>query len=205
MSTRPCIIVLGSRNPGKLREFQAGLDSLPVELRSLDAYPGVEPPEETGETFAENARLKATALARQLGTWVLADDSGLCVDALAGRPGARSARYGGPHATDEERVAMLLEELRDVPEPQRTGRFVCALVLASPERILLEFQASCEGVITRQPRGTNGFGYDPIFFYPPLGVTFAELPLETKNRVSHRGLAIQELRRRLGALLGTPE
>jgi len=195
------LIVLGSRNRGKLREFQAGLAGLPIELRGLDAYPGVEPPEETGETFAANARLKALGLARQLGEWVLADDSGLCVDALGGGPGVRSARYAGPHATDAERVAKLLGELADVEEASRGARFVCALALAAPDRVLIEVAGACHGRIIRQPRGADGFGYDPVFLYPELGLTFAELPLEEKNQVSHRGRAIAALAGRLAGLL----
>lgn len=199
------LIVLGSRNPGKLRELQAALAHLPIEVRGLDGFPGVEPPEETGATFAENARLKALALARQLGAWVLADDSGLCVDALGGRPGVLSARYGGPSATDPERVELLLEELGDTEWRRRTGRFVCALALAAPEGILLEAQAACEGIITQRPCGHNGFGYDPVFYYPEFGVTFAEVPMERKNTVSHRGRAIAALARQLETLLRSKE
>jgi len=202
MSGRRRVIVLGSRNAGKLREVRAALERLPVDLRGLHHYPQAQPPEETGATFAENARLKATALAAQLGTWVLADDSGLCVDALGGRPGVRSARYAGPEATDAERVAKLLGELRGVAEPQRTARFVCALALAAPEGLLLEVEAACEGRITRQPRGSNGFGYDPVFYYPEFGATFAEVPLERKNAVSHRGRALAALAEQLAGLLG---
>jgi len=201
MSAQRRLIVVGSRNEGKVREVRAALAGLPVELRGLADFPGATPPEETGSTFAENARLKALELARQTGQWVLADDSGLCVDALGGRPGVESARYAGPDATDAERMAKLLEELRDV-EPQRRGaRFVCALALASPERILLEVRGECRGRITRCPRGSNGFGYDPVFFYPDFGATFAEVSTEAKNQVSHRGKALRELARRLPALL----
>ncbi|MBM4042126.1 MAG: XTP/dITP diphosphatase [Planctomycetes bacterium] len=200
MSGARRVIVLGSRNPGKLREVRAALARLPVELRSLDAYPRVEMPEETGETFAENARLKALALAKQLGLWLLADDSGLCVDALGGRPGVRSARYAGPGATDAAKVAKLLCELRGVEDARRTARFVCALALASPEGVLLEVEAACEGRIIEAPRGHDGFGYDPVFLCPEFGATFAELPLETKNRVSHRGRALAELAGRLAEL-----
>jgi len=201
MSAPRRLIVLGSSNPGKLRECQAALARFPVELRGLDACPGVAPPEETGATFAENARLKALALAQGLGSWVLADDSGLCVDALDGRPGVLSARYGGPGATDPEKVARLLEELRDVDVPHRGARFVCALALASPEGLLLEVEEACEGRITRHPRGKNGFGYDPVFLYPDFGATFAEVSTEAKNKVSHRGRALQALAERLTELL----
>ncbi|HPD14756.1 MAG TPA: XTP/dITP diphosphatase [Planctomycetota bacterium] len=205
MSSARRVIVLGSSNPGKLREARAALAGLPIELRGLADYPQARPPEETGRTFAENARLKATALARQLGAWVLADDSGLCVDALGGRPGVRSARYAGPDATDADKVAKLLDELRGVEDAQRTARFVCALALASPHGLLLEVEGACEGRILSEPRGCDGFGYDPVFLYPELGMTFAEIPLERKNSVSHRGRAIAALARRLPELLERQE
>jgi len=202
--TRPSI-VLGSCNPGKLREVQAVLANLPADLRSLDAFPHAQPPEETGETFAENARLKATELACQLGTWVLADDSGLCVDALGGRPGVHSARYAGPGATDEEKVATLLGELNAIDVPDRGARFVCALALASPDGVALEIEEACRGHITRHPRGANGFGYDPVFLYPDFGATFAEVSAEAKNSVSHRGRALRALAERLPAILAASE
>jgi len=221
MSAARRAIVLGSRNPGKLREVRAALAWLPIELRGLDAYPGVEPPEESGETFAANARLKALGLARAVShlhlalggevrnedvtPWVLADDSGLCVDALGGRPGVRSARYGGPDATDAEKVARLLGELSDVEDARRTASFVCALALASPEGVILEVEGVCEGTILREPRGCDGFGYDPVFLYPEFGMTFAEIPLEKKNKVSHRGRAVTALAERLLELLRRQE
>lgn len=202
MST-PRLIVLGSTNRGKLRELEALLGRLPVELRGLDAYPQAEPPEETGETFAENARLKAIGLAAQLGTWVMAEDSGLCVDALGGRPGVRSARFAGPEATDEDNVAKLLAELEPVEPARRVAAFVCAAALAAPEGLLLETQGRCCGRIVRHPRGHNGFGYDPLFFYPDFGATFAEVSAEAKNGVSHRGKAFRALAERLPDLIGT--
>jgi len=201
MSEAPRTIVVGSRNRGKLREIQAVLGRLAAGFRSLADCPGVELPEETGTSFAENARLKALGLARQTGTWVLADDSGLCVDALEGRPGVRSARYAGPAATDAQNVAKLLEELRDVREGERGAAFVCALALASPDAVLLEAEGTCRGCIVREPRGQSGFGYDPVFFFPDFGATFAEVGPERKNRVSHRGHALRALRRPLQALL----
>ena len=201
MSTTKRTIVIGSHNEGKVREVRSALAGLPLELPSLADFPQATPPEETGSTFAENARLKALELARQLGLWVLADDSGLCVDALGGRPGVESARYAGPDATDAERVAKLLEELREVEPRRRGARFVCVLVLASPERVVLEVEGECRGRITRCPRGSNGFGYDPVFFYPDFGATFAEVSTEAKNQVSHRGRALRELARRLPAIL----
>ena len=205
MSRSRRTIVVGSSNPGKLAEIQTLLGALPVELRSLSAYPDAQPPEETGATFAENARLKATTLARQLGTWVLAEDSGLCVDALDGRPGVRSARYGGPDATDAQRVVKLLEELRDVPEADRGAAFVSVAALASPLRVLLEAEGACRGRITGEPLGETGFGYDPVFFYPDFGATFAQAGEEAKNRVSHRGRALRTLAERLVRLLASDD
>jgi XTP/dITP diphosphohydrolase len=199
------VIILGSSNEGKLRELRALLEGLPVEVRGLGDYPQAGPPEETGETFAENARLKATVLAGQLGAWVLADDSGLCVEALGGAPGVRSARYAGEDATDEERVAKLLDALAGVDCPQRGAAFVCAAALASPEGVLIETEGRCEGRIARHPRGENGFGYDPVFFYPDFGATFAEVSAEAKNAVSHRGRALRALAERLPELLATHE
>jgi XTP/dITP diphosphohydrolase len=203
MIDTPCLIVLGSRNPGKLRELQAVLGRLPLTLRGLDAYPGVVDPEEDGQTFAENARKKALGLAQQLEAWVLADDSGLCVDALGGRPGVHSARYAGPGASDAENLAKLLDELRDVEDAKRGAAFECVLALASPEGVLLEAEGTCRGRITRQPRGENGFGYDPVFLYPEYGATFAEISPEAKNNASHRGRALRALAARLPDFLST--
>ena len=197
------LIVLGSTNRGKLRELQALLAGQPVEIRCLDAYPDAQPPEETALSFAENARDKATALAAQLGVWVLADDSGLCVDALGGQPGVRSARYSDPHATDERNVTKLLAALAATDDADRGAKFVCAMVLASPQRVLLEAHGTCRGLITRQPQGNNGFGYDPVFYYPDFGTTFAEAPAEAKNAVSHRGKALRALAEQLPALMAT--
>jgi XTP/dITP diphosphohydrolase len=201
----PRLIVVGSTNEGKRREIEALLGDLPVEVRGLARYPEAAPPEETGETFAENARLKAAALARQLDAWVLADDSGLCVDALGGAPGPRSARYAGDDATDEANVARLLEELRDVEGPKRGAAFVCVAVLAAPDGVVLETRGRCEGRIVRHPRGHNGFGYDPVFFYPDFGATFAEVSADAKNRVSHRGQAFRALAEQLAERLRKPQ
>ncbi|MFP4056806.1 MAG: RdgB/HAM1 family non-canonical purine NTP pyrophosphatase [Candidatus Brocadiia bacterium] len=194
-------IVLGSRNPGKLRELREALGDLPVDLRRLDDCRQAQMPQEDGTTFAQNARKKALGLAGQLDTWVVADDSGLCVDALGGRPGVRSARYAQPDATDAQNLQRLLEELADVEDAKRDAKFVCALALASPQGLLFETQRSCKGRITRHPRGHNGFGYDPLFLYPPYGATFAEVSPEAKNQVSHRGKALRALAQRLPELL----
>ena len=198
-------LVVGSTNRGKVREICALLAGLPIEVQSLADFPEAEAPEETGSSFAENARLKAIGLAAQLGAWVLADDSGLCVDALGGAPGVRSARYAGSGATDEERVAKLLDVLTEVEGPERSAAFECAMALASPEQVLLETSGRCEGRIVRHPRGHNGFGYDPVFYYPDFGATFAEVSPDAKNGVSHRGQALRALAERLPALLAAQE
>ncbi len=149
--------------------------------------------DETGDSYAANALLKAQAYAAASGLPVLADDSGLEVDALAGQPGIRSARYGGPGLTDEQRVALLMDRLATVPSAARTARFRCALALQEPGGRLWQADGTVEGVITTEPRGENGFGYDPIFLLPELGRTAAELTEEEKNRLSHRARALAAL------------
>ena len=194
-------IVVGTTNRGKLREIQEVLAGFPVDWRCLADYPEAVPPEETGTTFAQNARLKAVGLAQQLGEWVLADDSGLCVDALDGRPGIRSARYAGDDATDERNVARLLDELRDVPDADRGAAFRCAIALAAPQGVLLEAEGTCAGTIAREPHGCNGFGYDPVFYYADFGATFAQVVPERKNAVSHRARALGLVAESLPTLL----
>lgn len=147
-------------------------------------------PAEGDESYRANALAKARAVARAAGALALADDSGIEVDALGGRPGVRSARYGGPGLSDPDRCATLLSELKDVPQERRTARFRCVVALASPDGREEAVEGVVEGIITDAPRGTGGFGYDPLFFYPPLGCTFADLDLSVKNRVSHRGRAL---------------
>lgn len=203
-------LIIASGNPGKVREIAAVLSNLDVDavgLRDLDA--SLPEPEETGDTFAENARDKARYYARQTGAWCLADDSGLVVDAIDGRPGVHSARYAadrcGPDtprdAIDQANNAKLLDELADVPDAQRTARFVCHLALASDDEILLEAEGTLEGRIGHGPRGANGFGYDPLFVLPDRGCTTAELPPEEKNAISHRGQAVRRFAARLAELL----
>ena len=191
-------IVLASNNPGKAREFAAALAELNVDIMSQSLF-GVPEVEETGLTFIENALLKARNAALHAGWPALADDSGLVVDALDGRPGIHSARYAGPDADDHANIAKLLVELRGVPAERRTARFVCVLALlrhpADPTPLIC--QASWEGVIVTEPRGANGFGYDPVFFVPGEQQTAAELDLATKNRLSHRGQALAHLRRQM--------
>jgi len=204
-------IVLASGNPGKLREIRQALGDLPVRVLGLEEFGRIEPPEERGETFAENARQKALYYAAATGQWCLADDSGLAVDALGGAPGVRSARYAEESfppgadrkARDAANNARLLAELADVPDDRRTARFVCHLALAGTEGILLEVDDTVEGVIIRHPRGENGFGYDPLFLVPDLGRTIAELPAGEKNRISHRGKAVRHFAALLRSLLAS--
>ena len=169
------------------------VSDLPIQFLSLLDLKGVPDVLEDGETFEDNARKKAVILAKATNSVALADDSGLCVDALDGRPGVHSARYAGEHATDEDRVKKLLEEMSDVPQAQRIARFVCSIVLAWPDGENVLFRGVCVGRITHEPKGVEGFGYDPIFLYEPLGRTFAEMDRNSKNKVSHRGLALREL------------
>jgi XTP/dITP diphosphohydrolase len=197
-------IVIGSRNKGKIKEIQAVLAGLPVRLRSLSEFLGTPEVEETGATFRGNAEIKALALASHLERWVLADDSGLEVDALKGEPGVRSARYAGRHGDDAANNRKLLEALQDVPEAQRTARFRCVVALARPGGLILTVEGSCEGRIGFHPRGLGGFGYDPLFLYPPENQTFGELDPEVKNRISHRGEALRNLRQALAPMLKPP-
>lgn len=203
MIPRPPLVV-ATLNPAKGRELAAMLADLPFDIRLLAEWPGATLPEETGTSYAANALLKARAAARQAGGLALADDSGLEVDALGGAPGPRSARYGGPGLDDAARCQRLLDALADVPAPRRIARFRCVIALvdpAGPEHLL---EGTAEGVILDAPRGRGGFGYDPLFFYPPLGRTFAELSEAEKAEVSHRGRAVAALRRRLAGPVATP-
>jgi len=182
-------LLIATHNPGKIREYQTLLADLPLLVTSLRAEGIVDDVEETGETFAANARLKARAYAHQSGLWTWADDSGLEVDALDGRPGVYSARYAGPGATDRDRYQKVLAELQQYPERPRSARFWCVVAIASPDDEIFTTEASVEGEIITAARGEHGFGYDPIFYLPDLGKTMAELPAEIKNQISHRGKA----------------
>ena len=196
-SPRPRLLV-ATRNQGKLRELSELLGSVPFELVSL-ADVGIDADvEETGVTFEDNAVLKAETYRDLSGMLTLADDSGLEVDALGGEPGVRSARYAGPGATDADRVQLLLENLESTPEPSRTAQFRCVIAIASPEKGTQLFSGSCQGRIVSEPRGENGFGYDPVFLFPDLDLTMAELTSEQKNAVSHRALAVREAAKALG-------
>ena len=192
-------LVIATRNPGKVREIQQILTGLGVRWRSLEDFGEVAEPDETGTTFAENARIKALYYAERTSCLVLADDSGLEVDALNGRPGIESARFAGEHKSDADNNARLIRELRDVPEAQRSARFRCVVALAEPGRVVIEAEGSIEGRIVEKPRGTNGFGYDPHFFVPECGATTAELSPDQKSRISHRGRALRALAKRLEA------
>ena len=182
-------LLIATHNPGKIREYQTLLADLPLLVTSLRAEGIVDDVEETGDTFAANARLKARAYAHQSGLWTWADDSGLEVDALDGRPGVYSARYAGPGATDRDRYQKVLAELQQYPERPRSARFWCVVAIASPDDEIFTAEASVEGEIIAAARGEHGFGYDPIFYLPDLGKTMAELPAEIKNQISHRGKA----------------
>jgi XTP/dITP diphosphohydrolase len=185
-------IVLATRNTGKLREFQTLLQPLESSVLGLTDVAIDRDIDESGTSFAENARLKALFYSGLTSLPVLADDSGLEVMALGGRPGIYSARYAGTDASDEDRNRKLLKELED-EENDRTARFFCALTMAKEGKILLEAEGKCRGVITHAPRGMNGFGYDPIFLFPEMDKTFAELNPEEKNRYSHRCRAVRNL------------
>ena len=184
-------LVIATNNPGKFKEIVALLHGLDVLLRPLDR---IELPPENGESFQENACIKATAVARATGCLALADDSGLEVDALGGEPGVLSARCGGPTATDADRNRLILERLRAVPKERRTARFRCVIAIADPQGQVRVFEGICEGRITQAPRGSSGFGYDPIFEIPALGKTVAEVAPEVKNRLSHRAKAMARAR-----------
>ncbi len=193
-------VVIATKNRGKAKDFEALFMPLGYEVVTMfDVAPDMEI-EETGTTFEENAVLKAETLSKALGTIVIADDSGLAVDALDGAPGVYSARYAGDH-DDEANIVKVLENLKGVPEEERTARFMCALAIAGPELETTTVFGSCEGVILEEKRGTNGFGYDPIFFVPELNRAMAELSPEEKGAISHRGNAIRKLADLLPTLL----
>jgi XTP/dITP diphosphohydrolase len=191
------VLVLATLNPAKGRELAALLADLPITVRTLSEFPGAALPDETGDSYAANAFLKARAAARHTGLLALGDDSGLEVDALGGAPGLRSARFGGPRLNDAQRCELLLSELSGVGENRRTARFRCVIALVDPGGDEHLTEGVAEGVILAAPRGRSGFGYDPLFYYPPLGRTFAELTDAEKAQVSHRGRAVASVRRLL--------
>lgn len=186
-------LLVATTNPGKLREIRDVLAGAPVDLVGLRELPPIDEPEETGETFEENARLKARYYVAHSGLLTVAEDSGLVIDALDGEPGVRSARFIRPDASYPERFDEIYRRLAGRPDRPRTARFVCALALAQGDRILFETTAAVDGVIADRPRGAGGFGYDPILHFPPYGRTLAEVTQEEKLRVAHRGKAFRAL------------
>ncbi len=204
MPTSSRILVVGTRNAKKCREMCELLAGLPLDVRPLSDFPFDGSVEETGDTFEANAAAKALGYARATGHWCVADDSGLEVDALGGRPGVLSARWAGADGDDDANNRMLLEELRLVPPDRRQARYVCVAVLSSTEGPLVTARGSCPGLIVDHPAGRGGFGYDPYFFLPERGRTMAQLRPEDKHALSHRGHALRELRRKLGELLALP-
>jgi XTP/dITP diphosphohydrolase len=197
-------LLLASQNPGKLTEMRALLAGLPFTVLRPADLGLTDAPEETGGTFLENAALKARHYALASGRLAVADDSGLSVDALDGGPGLQSSRFGGPDASDADRNALLLAKLSGVPPERRGAVFTCAVAVARPRgaeaELLFDAVETVEGRIAPAPSGPNGFGYDPVFFYPPFGRTFGEVPAADKDRVSHRGKAFARLREFLAGL-----
>jgi len=193
-------VVIATKNKGKAKDFEALFGPLGYEVVTMfDVAPEMEI-EETGTTFEENAILKAEALAKELNTIVIADDSGLAVDALNGEPGVYSARYAGDH-DDEANMVKLLENLKNVEDEKRTARFCCCIAIAGPDFETTTVFGTCEGVIAHEKRGTNGFGYDPVFFVPSLNRMMAELTADEKGAISHRGNAIRKLKEQLPNLI----
>lgn len=189
------MLVIASQNKNKINEFQSMLSGLDIEIVSLDKFGPIPPAIEDGATFEDNAYKKALHTAKILGVPTLADDSGLIVEALSGRPGVFSARYAGENASDEDNCQKLLKELIDIRN--RSAYFQCVLSLAVPSGPALTYVGRCNGIIIDEKRGNNGFGYDPIFYFPELGKTFAELSMAEKSKISHRGIALAELKNEL--------
>ncbi|MEW6327217.1 MAG: XTP/dITP diphosphatase [Thermodesulfobacteriota bacterium] len=187
------LMVLATRNKGKVAEFREMFRDFPVEIKSLNDFGSIPEVEEDGETFDDNAYKKSSFTARVLGIPAIAEDSGLMVEALDGAPGVYSARYAGEQATDEENIAKLLEKMKG--KINRAASFISVISIAVPSGPALTYEGRCDGLITEAPCGKNGFGYDPVFYYPPLKKTFAEMSIAEKNAVSHRGKALAELKR----------
>ena len=197
MNDKPKLLI-ATRNSGKMRELRQLLGGAPHEIASLDDLGIADEIEETGATFEENAALKAEGYSQLSGLLTLADDSGLEVDALGGAPGVRSARYAGADASDADRVSLLLKNLEGTRADDRTARFRCVIAISAPGERTRIYSGVCEGRIAAEPRGDNGFGYDPVFDFPELGMTMAELPSERKNAVSHRARAAKKAAAALG-------
>ncbi|MDJ0912109.1 MAG: XTP/dITP diphosphatase [Desulfobacterales bacterium] len=197
--TLPLTLVLATRNPGKTTEIRELLADFPITIQSLADFGPIPAIEEDGATFDENAYKKASETAKLLGMPAMADDSGIIVEALGGLPGVHSARYAGKDATDVQRYQKLLEAMQH--QTDRRAAFECVISIAVPTGAALTYEARCEGLIAAQPSGENGFGYDPIFYYPPLQKTFAEISMHEKNRVSHRGKALNELKQEFNKVM----
>lgn len=191
------IIIIATKNKGKAKEFKSIFEKQGYTIKTLLDFPEIGDIAETGTTFSENAFQKASVLSNRLNTIVLADDSGLVVDALDGRPGIYSARYGGEHGNDEKNNRKLLEELKHIPLEERNAHFHCTLALVGPNKKPLLVDGQVSGRILDQPKGENGFGYDPLFFIPVLDKTMAELTPQEKNKISHRARAIKKLQEEL--------
>ena len=196
MNSIPGELLIATRNVGKVAELRPMLAALPLRLRSLAEFPWIEEVEEIGKTFAENAAIKAGSYGEQSRLWTLSDDSGLEVRALGGAPGVYSARYGGAGLSYDERINRLLDELSQTGTDDRSARFVCAIAIANPGGEIVNLSTGvCEGTIARAPRGTKGFGYDPVFVPDGYQQTFGELSAEIKEKISHRALALAKARR----------
>jgi XTP/dITP diphosphohydrolase len=185
-------LVIATGNPGKTVEIRDMLKGFPIDIKNLDDFGPIPPVVEDGETFDENAYKKASFVSKILGYPALADDSGLVVEALDGAPGVYSARYAGENAGDQQRYTKLLDEMKG--HTNRQAAFECVISLAVPTGAALTYEGRCEGLIAEEPAGDGGFGYDPVFYYPPLKKTFGELSREDKSRISHRGKALGELK-----------
>ena len=194
MATEKTEMILGTRNHGKIAEFRSLFKGMHIKLLSFYDFPDVPPVVEDGKTFRDNADKKAKAIAKATGRIAVSDDSGLEVDFLDGVPGVYSARFAGARATDRDNARKVLKMLDGVAWEKRSARFVCVICAATPKGKTVRAEGSCTGTISFEMRGSHGFGYDPIFYYPPLEKTFAQLTREQKGRVSHRGKALKELR-----------
>lgn len=195
-------ILIATQNENKRKEISEILRNVEgIRLRGLEDFPFLPLLEEDGNTYRENAIKKATTLAKACNTWAMADDSGLEIDVLNGLPGIHSSRYAGPDATDEENIRKVLQELAGVPWEKRTARFMCSIALASPDHLFFVVEGSCNGYITEEPRGRNGFGYDPIFYIPEYRQTLAEMDTLTKNKISHRARALERFKEQIIPLL----
>lgn len=192
-------LVLATSNKGKTSEIRDLLKDFPVNIKNLDDFGQLPEVEEDGDTFDENAYKKSSFTARILGLPALSDDSGLLVEALGGAPGIHSARYAGENATDEQKRVKLLHEMEGITD--RKAAFECVISISVPTGYALTYEARCEGLIASEPAGSNGFGYDPVFYYPPLKKTFAEITMGEKSHVSHRGKALRELRNEFDKVL----